>query len=98
MLRQNKNPITIQKGNGMKRKNDNNSQKGHEENFDFLDDRMQLLDTVRQMIDIAFERRGMKSEGNPHPENPPPANAERKPPGTSPHRPTFWQRLMHLFS
>lgn len=52
-----RNPVTVQMINGMKRKNDNSPQQGHEEDFNFLDDRMQLLDTVRRMIDLEFERR-----------------------------------------
>lgn len=55
----------------MKRKNDSNPKQHNKEDLGFLDDRMQLLDTVRQMIDIEFERRGLNTEGNPHPENPP---------------------------
>lgn len=84
--------------NGMKRKNDNSPKQRHEEDLGFLDDRMQLLDTVRQIIDIEFERRGMKIKGNPHPENPPPASADCKPSETSPPRHSFWRRLINLFT
>ena len=41
-------------------------------NMQFAEDRFELLDTIRDMIDIELERRGVMSEGNPHPENPPP--------------------------
>lgn len=81
----------------MKRKNDNNPRKGHEDAFSFLDDRMQLLDTIREMINIEFERRRMKRSGNPHPENPPPKGVARESPICKPKL-TFWQRLKHLFS
>lgn len=77
----------------MKRKNDSNPKRHGKEDLGFLDDRMQLLETVREMIDIEFERRGVKTEGNPHPENPPPEGTGRKPPDPKPKR-TLWQRIV----
>ena len=78
----------------MKRKNDSNPKRHGKEDLGFLDDRMQLLETVREMIDIEFERRGVKTEGNPHPENPPPeGTGGRKPPDPKPKR-TLWQRIV----
>lgn len=59
---------------------------------------MQLLDTIREMIDIEFERRGVKTEGNPHPENPPPKGTGREPPDRKPPHRTLWQRLMGIFT
>lgn len=82
----------------MKRKNDSNPKRHNKEDLGFLDDRMQLLDTVRQMIDIEFERRGLNTEGNPHSENPPPENGGREPPDSKPPRRTLWQRLVSLFT
>ena len=38
----------------------------------FSEERMQLLDTVREMIDIELERYGVTPGGNPHPESPHP--------------------------
>ena len=64
----------------------------------FSKDRMQLLDTIREMIDFEFERRGVKTEGTPHPENPPPEGTGREPPDRKPPRRTFWQRLMGIFT
>ena len=82
----------------MKRKNDSNPKQHDKEDLGFLDDRMQLLDTVRQMIDIEFERRGLNTDGNPHPENPPPGNWGREPPHSKSPRRTLWQRLVSLFT
>ena len=82
----------------MKRKNDSNPKQHDKEDLGFLDDRMQLLDTVRQMIDIEFERRGLNTDGNPHPENPPPGNGGREPPHSKSLRRTLWQRLVSLFT
>ena len=67
-------------------------------NMQFAEDRFELLDTIRDMIDIELERRGVMSEVNPHPENPPPGNGRREPPHSKPPRRTLWQRLVSLFS
>lgn len=64
----------------------------------FMEDRMQLLDTIREMIDIEFDRRGVKTEGNPHPENPPPEDMGREPPDSKPQRRTLWQRIVSFFT
>ncbi|GAE23061.1 hypothetical protein M1B74_07615 [Bacteroides pyogenes] len=82
----------------MKRKNDSRPKQPYDEDLGFLDDRMQLLDTVRQMIDIEFERRRLPAEDNPHPENAPPENAGREPPDCKPPRRTLWQRLISIFT
>ena len=78
----------------------------------FSEDRMQLLDTVREMIDIELERYGVSPGGNPHPEsphpesphpesphpeNPPPEDRGRTPPDPPPRR-TLWQRIVSLFT
>ncbi len=68
---------------------------------------MQLLDTVREMIDIELERYGVPPGGNPHPESPhpesphpespPPEDRGRTPPDPPPRR-TLWQRIVSLFT
>lgn len=67
-------------------------------NMQFSEDRFGLLDTIRDMIDIELERRGVMSEGNPHPENPPPEGTGREPPDNKPPRRTLWQRIISLFT
>ena len=91
-------PATVQITKSMKRKNDSIPKQHDKEDLGFLDDRIQLLDTVRQMIDIEFERRGLNTDENPHPENPPPGNGRREPPHSKPPRRTLWQRLVSLFT
>lgn len=81
----------------MKRKNDSNPKRHGKEDLGFLDDCMQLLETVREMIDIELERRGVKNGGNSHPENPPPEGTGRKPPDRKPKR-TLWQRIVKFFA
>ena len=52
----------------------------------FSEDRMQLLDTVREMIDIELERYGVSPGGNPHPESPHPESPHPESPHPeSPH-------------
>ncbi|WP_158611198.1 hypothetical protein, partial [Prevotella sp. OH937_COT-195] len=67
------------------------------EDLGFLDDRMQLLDTVRRMIDIELDRRGVNIRGNPHHENHLPEDMGRMPPAPPPRR-SFWQRIMSIFT
>ena len=70
----------------------------------FVEDRFELLDTIREMIDIEFDRRGISPDGNPHPENPPPDPKGREPseakteePNDRPCR-TLWKRIVSLFT
>lgn len=66
-------------------------------NMQFAEDRFELLDTIRDMIDIELERRGVTPEGNPHPENPPPESMGRTPPDPPPRR-IWWQRIVSFFT
>lgn len=82
----------------MKRKNNKNSLQHKKEDFGFLQDRMQLLNTIREMIDIELELRGLKTEGNPHPEKPPPENEGCDPPKSNTHRRSLWQHIVSILS
>lgn len=85
----------------MKRKNDSNPKRHDKEDLGFLDDRMQLLDTIHDMIDIELDRRGVSPDGNPHPENPPPDPKGMAPSDAKtaePTRRTLWQRIVSLFT
>ena len=85
--------------NGTERKKQSGERRGKsDEAQQFSEDRMQRLDTIREMIDIEFERRGLDTDGNPHPENPPPENASRESRDCEPPRCTFWQWLMSFFT
>ena len=49
-------------------------------NMQFSEDRFQLFDTIRTIVNDELDRRGVvKQEGNPHPENPPPEKTEHQP-------------------
>ena len=88
--------------NGTERKIQPEERRRSAEARQFSEDRMQLLDTVREMIDIELERCGVTPGGNPHPEsphpeNPPPEDRGRTPPDPPPRR-TLWQRIVSLFT
>ena len=93
--------------NGTERKIQPEERRRSAEARQFSEDRMQLLDTVREMIDIGLERYGVTPGGNPHPENPhpespplenpPPEDRGRTPPDPPPRR-TLWQRIVSLFT
>ena len=60
-------------------------------NMQFSEDRFQLFDTIRTIVNDELE-------GNPHPENPPPEKTEHQPSEkTSPCR-TLWKRIVSLFT
>lgn len=75
-------------------------QEGRQSKFDdarrFGEERMQLLDTIHEMIDIEFERRGFKPENNSLAGISPKENTWRESPGLKPHRCSLWQRIMKL--
>ena len=93
--------------NGTERKIQPEERRRSAEARQFSEDRMQLLDTVREMIDIELERYGVTPGGyphpesphpeSPHPENPPPEDGGRTPPDPPPRR-TLWQRIVSLFT
>ena len=97
-------PATVQIIDTMKQKNNGPLKRHDKEDLGFLDDRLQLLDTVRQMIDIELERRGASPDGDPHPEKPPPEQEGRNWPEAKTARPsdrprrTLWQRIVSLFT
>ncbi|MGP1420403.1 MAG: hypothetical protein ACTTKI_02290 [Tannerella sp.] len=70
-------------------------------NMRFSEDRFQLFDTIRTIVNDELERHGVvkvKQEGNPHPENYPLEKTEHQPSEkTSPCR-TLWKRMVSLFT
>ena len=72
----------------------------------FSEDRAQLLETIREMMDNEFERRGVSPDGNPLRANAPPEGMGREHPQARPAGPdapkqpglTFWQRVARWFS
>lgn len=74
----------------MKHQEVDKKKKQQRRNMMYSEDRMGLLDTIRDMISDEFERRGVTTEHDNHPENPPP-----EPP---PRRRSFWQRIVSLFT
>ena len=72
----------------------------------FSEDRAQLLETIREMMDNEFDRRGVPPADNPLPANSPPEDTGRENPKAMPEelndskqsRLTFWQHIARLFS
>ena len=72
--------------NGTERKIQPEERRRSAEARQFSEDRMQLLDTVREMIEIELERYGVTPGGNPHPESPHPESPHPESPHPeSPH-------------
>ncbi|GAB6976319.1 hypothetical protein [Prevotella falsenii] len=75
-------------------------------NLQFSEDRLGLLDTIREMIDIEFERRAQKGDSKPCRERPPLKSAANKSQesdepedsGLPPHQRTLWQRILKMFT
>ena len=73
-------------------------------NLQFAEERLELLDTIRYMIDIELDRRGVPPCSTPHSPDPPHAptgrdssESETEEPGDRPRR-KLWQRIVHFFS
>lgn len=73
-------------------------------NLQFAEERLELLDTIRYMIDIELDRRGVPPCSNHHSQNPPhepkgrdSSESETEEPGDRPRR-KLWQRIVHFFS
>ena len=87
----------------MKQKNDSITKQHDKEDLGFLDDHIELLETVRQMIDVELEHRRMidvelehrrlMSDSDPHSRNSLPVYAGRKPPCR-----TLWPRIVSFFT
>ena len=62
-------------------------------NMQFVEDRLELLDTIRDMIDVELDRRGLSQPlGRPSPSAPSDCNAQRQ------QRTTLWQRILNFFN
>lgn len=70
----------------------------------FAEDRFELIDTIHDIIDIEFDRRGVRTKGDPHPENPPPTPQDRELSKAKTDQPsnrpccTLWQRIVNFFT
>ena len=64
----------------------------------FSEDRLQLLDTIQEMVSDELDHRRLKLEGNPHPENPPPEAILDECSGSPIRRHSLWKRIMRLLS
>lgn len=88
----------------MIKKDDRGLTDRQQRNMQYVEDRFELLDTIRDMVDMEIDRRCGPREGNPHPENPPPEAQGREPPEAEAGMPagiprrSLWQRIVRLFT
>lgn len=71
----------------MKQNKDHNPTEQQQRNMQYAEERIELLDTIRDMIDIELDRREQARTRDAH---------TREPPDPPPRR-TLWQRLASLF-
>lgn len=83
------------------RPNDSNQKHKKDKTSDqalrFSEDRLQLLDTIHEIVNDELQFRGLNEKGNPHPENPPPVAKGGKSGGKRGSRPSPWQRIKSIF-
>ena len=82
------------------RKKPNNSNKKDKttvEAIRFSEDRLQLLDTIHEIVNDELQLRGLNDKGNPHPEKPPPVAERGKSGGKRGPRLSPWQRIKSFF-
>lgn len=70
-----------------------NRQNKTQEVLQFSEDRLQLLDTIHEMVNDELKLRRFNQKGDPHPENPPP---EVTGGGTRFRRTSLWQRIKKI--
>ena len=62
-------------------------------NMQFVEDRLELLETIRNMIDIELDRRGLSQPlGRPSPSPPSDTSARGQ------KHTTLWQRILNFFN
>ena len=72
----------------MKQQSDDNFSRRQQEGLQHMEDRMQLLDMVRKMIDAEFDRRDQSQRDCLRPEIQPPKLLRK---------PTLWERICAFF-
>ena len=72
----------------MKQQSDDNLSRRQQEGLQLMEDRMQLLDMVRKMIDAEFDRRDQSQRDCFRPEIQPPKLLRK---------PTLWERICAFF-
>lgn len=72
----------------MKQHDNNKLTERQQRNMQIADDRFELLDTIRDMIDIELERRIVSTEGDHQAQNPPPKRVRNR----------FFQRILNFLT
>ncbi len=82
----------------MKKKADTEPTKEQIRNMKYSEERLQLLEALREMVNEEFSRRRMEEVSNMYLKNPIPARIDPKPPEKMPPRCPAWQWLVNLFN
>ena len=82
----------------MKKKADTEPTKEQIRNMKYSEERLQLLEALREMVNEEFSRRRMEEVSNLYLKNPIPARIDPKPPEKMPPRCPAWQWFVNLFN
>ena len=82
----------------MKKKADTEPTKEQIRNMKYSEERLQLLEALREMVNEEFSRRRMEEVSNLYLKNPIPARIDPKPPEKMPSRCPAWQWFVNLFN
>ena len=82
----------------MKKKADTQPTKEQIRNMKYSEERLQLLEALREMVNEEFSRRRMEEVSNMYLKNPIPARIDPKPPEKMPPRCPAWQWFVNLFN
>lgn len=82
----------------MKKKADTEPTKEQIRNMKYSEERLQLLEALREMVNEEFSRRRMEEVSNMYLKNPIPARIDPKPPEKMPPRCPVWQWFVNLFN
>ena len=88
----------LQTEQGMKKKADTEPTKEQIRNMKYSEERLQLLEALREMVNEEFSRRRMEEGSNLYLKNPIPARIDPKPPEKMPPRCPAWQWFVNLFN
>lgn len=88
----------------MRQQDNNEIAEQQRRNMQIAEDRSRMLDTIRDLIDIELDRRGVSDNGNNRAESPSPTPYHKEPSDTlsdgsrAYSRRSLWQRILNIFT
>ena len=88
----------------MRQQDNNEIAEQQRRNMQIAEDRFRMLDTIRDLIDIEHDRRGVSDNCNNRAESPSPTPYHKEPSDTlsdgsrSYSRRSLWQRILNIFT